>query len=585
MELNPLIITGKLQKNTPLCVLLFIDSFFEIRMNINHIENQDYFSQFVKRAELKNCQTVNLPLNEISQNAVRFLNPFSKEEWNLESLNSGLLSYHEFYNFRLKSDYFKMEIGEKSSENPLLLNELMLYRLCKEIGYETNLYTEIEEMKYAVENYLNSTAVKESLSRSIPFLTDSKALKISYRIENFLTEKTDIKRYYKKSVFEENIEETSEKFNDFDFVLSRIIPESENEAIILSEKRWKIYIGECLNPMFQYQLLNKFGKENYIPKNDINFLVKYLTNKNWYNTEKNWFKELLNSYNTNTLEHFCKKEGYDRKSKKNLYKSFLSQRYKITNFYFEVVPYISENRTFIYNYSLEEISSNIICMANLEKNTGHFFTVQELTLFFANKRFLSDTENIEFDKYAIEKLKNYCQSMIKKKIDNYNFSELLKIILELQENTKLIRQLPDQDIFSEVVYFFNKLIELCLIIRDSTIDIELRFQKSFDFYYEFIREFNSSSESNKQYFSNVIIITFSENGNTVEIFGEVLKSPYLEFGISLLECVDMCFDSMGSRDSSCLNSSSNWILYTSCWYLKTFKLEPKIKMSEIQQLV
>lgn len=586
MELNPLLITGKIGKETPLCVLMFLDSFFDMKMNPSYIENDEYLQQFITKIQGKKTEIVHLPVHVTSAKIFKMIGDSNIESWSLESINKALESYLEFYNFEFSEKFFSNPVGIKSNKNPESMNEIMIYRLCKEINYETSLKTQFEEMCYAVQNYLNSENIKISLSKTVRLISREKALKISYKIEEHITniQKLETNNCLVFTKFKDNIEETSKKFSDYNFILSRVIPETKNEAIILAQKRWKIYIGESNNPLYQYQILNENGIENYIPNNDVNFLTNYLINKNWYNTEKNWFINMLNSYSFECLELFCKKEGLEKKCKKSFYKSFLIQRYKTSNFYFEIVPYINNEVTYIYNEEINNVN-NIICIAILETCQGYYFTVEELTIYFKTKKYLSDPQNVYLDKYSIEKIKLHCKYMISKKVNKNSFSELLKIILELEENRRLIKELPNEDIREDLIGFLKKIIDLCFIMRDKEKEENLKFQESYDYYHFLMLEYETYSSDFKDYFERINVITFCEKGNRVEIFGEILKSPDLSYSLSLLLCMKNCFTFKDSEEPSCMNTSSNWILYTSCWYLKTLNVKIEIEMESIEQLV
>ena len=95
---------------------------------------------------------------------------------------------------------------------------------------------------------------------------------------------------------------------NFNSLLPRIQPVTQEESIIIAAVVFNINLTECINPHAEYKLLIKF-KDRYIP-NDEKFRIKYLRNPNWYNVKKTWTEKLNCLYTPEMLLNFLSYEGY-----------------------------------------------------------------------------------------------------------------------------------------------------------------------------------------------------------------------------------------------------------------------------------
>ena len=572
-------------------------------LNVSYIHLDEYFQQFLTKITVKSCITIEYPISTYNEIIKKFLNPYSNEEWSVQKLNDGLESYINFYSFSLNDDFFKMQIGRKTSRDPKFLNEIMIYRICKEINYEMNIDTEFNEMAFVVSNYLNSGKFRFLLSQNIKRLNSSDVLKISYKLEESqLSENIQETNIVKKEVKKhDSLIAAANYLNDITFLITRISPSDNSEAIVLGVRKWNVFLGECENPIHQYKLLNKYGKERYVPKNDVDFQIKYIKNKNWYNTERNWFEELIPIYESKKLINIAISEGLTNERKLNFIKHCLANRLKVTNFYFEVVPYSDSEITYINRYQLDEVE-NLICMGNISTNEYFYFSTEELLNYFNYNRRLLDCNGNVIDKYSVEKLKNHCLNMINKKISRGKFSNLMKIILEIEKNGTIVKKINITDEGILVVEpILRKICELgmkmrgkdiknvlplstedCLVTKEEEYFI---YQYSFDFYKECLKTIEDSTDEARSFIESIDIITFSDSGEKIEVFGEILKAPNIDYTISLIQCMARPFFSGELDDFSCIRYNSNWILYTASWYLKSLGFELGYKMQEINELL
>ena len=415
---------------------------------------------------------------------------------------------------------------------------------------------------------------------------------------------------------------TVECLYDPKYLLSRISPKYDEEAILIAVERWSIYLGESNNPIFQFKVIDKriSTKGNileYVPINDGFFAVKYCSNKGWYNTDKNWFPELINMYSNDKIAKIAQKEGYDL-DKNNMQiktvKSFLKDRRNIPNFYFEVVPNCKEEVTYINRTPLSEINKNmLICVGSVSKEELFYFTVEEFTSYFVNVKLLADPSSGDtFDRHALNKLKNFCNSNLNDRDNRHIFTDLLSVISEIESCSHLIdlnlKQMihefkdKDEKIKDDIHSIFRKMIEMSLTMRglklsnndilplsslNSRTEHEkycLVFQQSYDIYKEYKEILSSSGPDVNDFISKINIITFSDSGLRFKFINLTLKAPNINHSRTIEDCIHQSFFGNLNDENACLRNNSNWILYTASWYLYMLGFDLNFKLEEIEEI-
>lgn len=603
--LNPLIIANGIDRNTPLFVLKFLDAYHNIGLNPKYICLDSYFNEFKTKVEEIKNRKILFPLTELE---TKILNPFDNDNWTIEKANIGYESYFPFFQENLDFSLISQNMGCKTNTYPDHVNEIMIYRICKEINYKTTLYSQLDELAFAVSNFLcgNIPKLRFALSETAKKISDEQILSFSFQVEKSLMESGESEEHQIEQGAEKKLNNcdmislTNLCFQDMNYLIRRIIPLNDMEAIILAMKRWNICLIESENAIMQYNAISRCGIENYIPINDIDFKVKYLSNKNWYNTEENWFVQLFPLYDHAMLMKFASFEGYqyNTKEKDKIIKTCLEDRNKVSNFFFQIVPYSKDRITYVERLDVSEVE-HIICVGNISKEIFIYFSVTEFTEYLNYKRYLIDPISDDlFDTISINKLKMHCFEMMKIRKNKYIFSELLKIILEMETTVSLIT-IKIKEIFDfkeDMIPIFKDIQELGLIMRgrdqneipissmDTIIPDEKKaivFQKSFDYHKEIMDKINKFPENVLELFKNIKIVTFSQNGTRLEVMGEVLKAPNINYSISLYDCMKKVF--YGNFENiECLRTSSNWILYTSSLYLKLLGEDLEYKMEEIE---
>lgn len=614
--LDPLKVVREIKSSTPLCVLSYIAKILNIRFKKRNMNDEEYFSKFLEFVTSSRKYTVNYPLgnNEECENFSYFL--CSEDPWTEESMNEALESYLPYFSDE-KITNIECIFGEKTNSVPKSLTIIQLYRICIDFEYPMSVNTTFEEMAYAVDKSINDT--KESLSLLISDLskkaTFSSLINVSFNLLSL-----ESRQDYQKSPKEIKKTERSSFdtifsscMNNVNYLISRISPKSDDEAIYISHKRWNIFIGESTHPIMEFKKLvqcEKKGNE-YFPVSGGLFVTSFSKNKNWYDTRSNWFGEFIEMYDYSELYNFCLEEGFieSKSPTKDFLKSFLMDRRNISNFYPCVVPYSSWNITFIGREPISE-SVKLISIGNINRGEIVYFSPEELISFFENEKMCIDPISREMlDSFAINKLKKYCSSEIKE-TGSFTHKKLLKCIESIEHCMKLFNVgiiemkkeiFHNEEFATELKFILNKLLRLGLIMRgnlvtntkslsshDCTYDKDkyaLIFQQSLEEYNEFSQMLgNLKFERIIQFIRSSNIITFSEYGHKAEFFGKTIKVSSFSPSIKIIDCMQNSFYGSNENESSCLRENSNWIVYTASWYIHIFSFGLNFDINEIEEI-
>lgn len=77
-----------------------------------------------------------------------------------------------------------------------------------------------------------------------------------------------------------------------------------------------------------------------------------------------------------------------------------------------------------------------------------------------------------------------------------------------------------------------------------------------------------------------MVIRFSNSGPVTNFMGMKLKSPSIDHNVSLITLIESCFN----NKEECLRESSNWILYTTYWYMFSLGIPLDFKIEEIEEM-
>lgn len=443
---------------------------------------------------------------------------------------------------------------------------------------------------------------------------------------------------------DKSISRVSQMVESITFLTQRMTPENNIEAVVMAHVRFSICISDARNPMEQYNSIVKrrFTSRSihkYIPINDAEFAIKYRRNPEWFRTDLNWFVDLLPSYNTRQLVDFAHREGYvEHRSKPNdkILMSFLTDRHKINNFYFGRNPYCNKNMTY-YLENIDDVpddelisfgsltniaekydvsaESTEIRMRKMPENNLEYLTVEELTDYFrSTKIFIDILSKKSMDANAIIKLRRHTEQMINSNSPSRKkYIALREQLNELEEAKQLIdrkvrelfvkiKELPIA-VRQQVNLFLDNCIYMAMYMRGWKINgmnefplksSQTMFDKSlyqcevfdntFVAWHGVMDAFAELPKDIQDDIQMLNLITFSTVGDTIQVFDQTLKGIIISRELTLMKCIDDCIHGDDTKESSCIRTNSNWILFTVGWYSLMFGFDQKFKLNEIEEI-
>lgn len=481
--LDPKKLVGKIDRSTPICVLIFLSNLTRIQVkNSFHLLDTEYLLRFIKVFEEKKPQIIEYPLNkqEDYAKAKHFLNPTCEKEWISLAVEEGLNNILPYLKDEfILPNYEEIVFGNITDRFPTKINLLMSYKICKHFNYFTNFDTTEEEINIAAKNFL----FKEEIPKLVLFcqekikkLSEKDIIKLNYILSNF-EENEEMEDNFEEIVENTEVkleEKTIENFmtvirNEPKYLLDKVNPKDNFYAILVAYEKYSFYLGEALNPLKQFKILDKKKLKKYIPEDDYSFFIKYKRNKMWY-TDKNWFKELIPLYSQEQLQNYCKNEGSFGQISD--LKSFLRERRKVYNFYFGVIPYCNKTLTVVYGKEIKDIDKKqLICFGSIEDNELEYFDLEELIDFFkSSKMFLNPLDRSSLDMYSLNKLKLYLE---KNKNEDRKFKELLCVIEDINKikylvdmkMKEMLEKTQDKNYKESIRIFFKNATEMAFYMR------------------------------------------------------------------------------------------------------------------------
>lgn len=634
-------IIGEINSRTPIFVVAYIAKFCKIQIREQYLLNDVYYedlTNLINNLEYKEINDLNTDSEEKDLlRVIKFISPFSSEdEWFTESIISGFDSMININIDEIKER--QLIFGEKTNSNPLIINEIMAYKICLILNYNMEKITEFKEVSFFIENFFASkvNSLKNSLLHTINNFNKADLLKLYYHISNSSTIEDFVDEFKifdsKKSKFELNpdiLEITMGDFFNKKRIVSRIVPTTNYEAIITAAFRYDLNISKSSIPLKE---IDNLKRRKYIPACS-SFAKKYCSNKKFYKVSKNWSPQFSNNeiYTLEQLKNFALDEGFQDLNgiSFNELNSYLKSTKNTFNFYFGHHPECNNTSTVFLTPLNELREEEIICFGIENKNSElYYISISELTEHFqAMKMFINPVNNEPIDDRCINKLKIYYQKFtIINGDDVYNF---LKIISELEKikklldnravNLKILLLGLDSNTLSIVENFFNKSMEMGLYMRGWKIVNGINFPLISE---ETIYENNGISSNNiesiygknftytnsQKVIDNTIIafeeakdilktlpfeissnikmlqtLRFGKNEKSNEIMGINFKGTRIYHNETLIECMNNIYKGIDNPDS-CIRTNSNWILYSSVWYMIIFGFSVPFQIDKIDDI-
>ena len=640
LKLDPRLITGDITINTPLFVLDYIAKFIKLIYKESYIGMENYHIEIVNAINEYNYVEIDLNQeNEEETNLSRimkFISPYSSSsEWLIESI---IMGYDHMMSFSIEYDlpeYNLKEIciGNKTNESPYSLNQLIVYRIASYHNYTMNKNTSYDELTMFIERLAlkKITSFKNSLLHTINSMNDIDLLKVYHLVGNLKTIDTN-----ESNLEIQEVRDTPLVFDSFMFemtlnnyfdrkqLICRLKAKTNYEAIIVAAIKYKINIIDSHYPLKELECLNK---RTYIPYCQF-FSKKYNSNKEYYNINKNWCENLSNSeiYTLQQMKEFVINEGFEKINTLsfNELNSYMKSTKNMFNFYFG--KHIScKNTSTIMLTPLSELNNDeLICFGIENKNDLYYISIDELNDYFSNmKMYVDPITNCMIDRRVINKLMLFCK--------NNNHVKLYRTIEDLNKMEKLLDmtsfkikknlQTYDNDTVEKLKKFFNNTMEMGLYMRgwkvNESIDFPLESEKTI--YDESksvpidkvidISIYGETGYTKKQCvmdntaialekamdslnelptelicdIKQLHILKFNKKDTAVEIMGCLFKGAKVYTQETLIDCLKSIYKGIENNES-CMRTNSNWILYSSIWYMMVFGFEVPFKIDKIDDI-
>ena len=649
--LDPRKIIGDITINSPFFIIEYVAKMCKIPYNILHLSNDSYRSDVIKIINENEFSSINFPSESSDENdlkkIVRFISPYlTSEDWFLDSILNGLfhlISFEISLGNLPHINKTNFLIGQKTIENPISLNEIIVFRIANYYGYSYDKNTTINEFNFFVEKILSKriSNLKNTLLHSINSLSDSDLIKIYFTTINLnekLKEKEEEKEEFKilekkelKSDFDQSYLDISLSilFNPKKVII-RIKPKTSYEAIIFAAIKYNINISSSSDPIKE---LDNLRRSKYIPNCTI-FSSKFSINSKYFYINKTWCENLSNSniYTIEQLKSFAIEEGFTNifNLSFNELNVYLKSTKSMINVYFGKHPNCKSEVSSLSRIPIKEINEDEILCFGIEKtNELGYISIDDLCDFFSYmKIYVDPINNLPIDDRVIQKIKLFYSNskgdLLKKS------KKLIEIMCELDKIKKLVdtkvRDLKikitkcNLETKEAVDYFFQKCMEMGLYMRgwkinpnieypllsqdtvfDETAEIEPDPGVDISIYGEgfkytvkqkiidnSVKCLDESVEILKELpieIANDIkflqSIKFTENGIPQEIMGYVIRGAYTYQNETLLDCMRAIYKGIND-DGACIRSNSGWILFTSCWYRLLFDFNVPFRIDKIQ---
>lgn len=633
LYLDPTKITGDITSNTPLCIVKIVAELSKISLNVLYWGLEEYTDQFNTIIKSQSFYQVFPPLDETNHiiigECIRFLNPFVGDDaWTLESVNLGLTNVISFVESGGTVTWDEISFGQKDDSNPLRINELMSYRICKEFNYELRKETEMDEILYAARALLNEEelpGLRKIAIENLKRVPNSVVVKMNYGLGDIGSHPIQRIKVDADTTHcchdQHQIERAFRFLNDKTLLQYRAIPENNYEAIILGAIRFKVCLADAKNPLLQFLNILESGLTSsdvnlYTPISDSDFCINYTKNPSWYSTKSNWFEELMPIYSNEELEKFAKLEGiHERKLDTKNIPSFLLKRRKTLCVFFGIVPYCKHTKTAIYHTPIEEIpSEQLVCYGNISEDNLYYMSIAEFTESLSHSKvFIDPIFNKPLSQYSINKYRTYILGVEKTSSNRHIFSEAIEAVNMINDIKTIIdyrvRNLvttvktSSEDVKIKIQQYFEKCLEMGLYMRgwkhngkegfplkreDCIIQsdkVEFVYQLMWDTYVQSLEILCDIPTEIADDIKNVHLIRFSRIGDVSRIFEYKFSGLHVNPDETLLETMEQSVKGDLEKNSSCIRSNSNWILFSAAWYNYILGFDVPFRFDQIDEIL
>lgn len=231
LKLSRTMITGKINRNTPWCVIMEICDAHGIKINNDYIDNQKYIDKIIDVInEGENVPSIKMPYgNEDYPHIARFINHECK--WPVDKLKDAFTFLMSVKNKDKKELLKEFKFGRQTPDCINRLNKCVLYYICKENGIDTTFDMSFKGLIYSCILLYNNRKI--NYHKFIPMniiinLINSKKINIDFNNQKILTEVASKLRQ------------------------KCCIPEDDFHAIMMAKRDYGINISKSEFPIIEY---------------------------------------------------------------------------------------------------------------------------------------------------------------------------------------------------------------------------------------------------------------------------------------------------------------------------------------------
>ena len=429
--LTRLSITGSLNSNTPLCVLLEVADAHGIKYDIQDSTKPGFSSSLLESINKIELPTINGSDNNIEelQHIARFIN--KHQSWPRSKL---IQAYNFLMQFPINNAVEALTklpqqfvAGLQTPDNPIAVNACILYQICMHHRLCITNHTTLQQLAHAVR--LLNTDTNIILRQAKIFLErDAKRLDLinilllaNNEINDNEPEITkNITNYYNTptyNVSRDGLSLIRQSLTDMRSLQSRIDPGTGPGAVALGAINYSLDLSYAVSPLQEYKILKMTDRNNYQPADR---WMAY-----WYQRNNAIFDLLLTFnpvyptefYTTERLAIMAENEGY---STRDITQSdaieLLQLAYVSPTFYEGAWPNLTTTETPIDMDEVDEVIYGELLSYGCMNGSLIPITVKELTEWFEREHnFATPLVNHDvFSSTAIAKLK-----LILQRVPNY----------------------------------------------------------------------------------------------------------------------------------------------------------------------
>lgn len=615
IPLSRLEITGRIDDSTPYCVLAEIADAHGVSYDPSGFRNPNYIRDLIHHIENTDIVLVGPPYElRHLQYIVRFVN--NRCEWRRPILNDAFTFLQQY-----RGNYYALPtsqnfgFGLQTPLNTHNFNACVLYKLCRHYGIYVIRDTSIEQMATAIRLLLHPAATLRNLltERSVQ-AEKSLLINMLIRTPNFsdinisaLT--MDEGPHSNDSISYDILDTTQRHLREPGRAWKRIVPENNNEAVVLAAINYKMDLTSVASPIHEYQLL---ANSPYIPS-DERLRIILQRNRNYIRLDVNFNPILPPSlYLEDDLRNLALNEGYlsNDFTHTTVYE-LLQLAYLSKTFYLGWHPNISNTETFFSCDELSELDENVVICYGCRDGNLTALRYNELTMAFQTARNFANplVRGGFFEPIAIRKLKILTshtrpgESLSASRERHQLYTVILDTEIFNDINNERARELratflaADASMQQRIQELITYLFEMAMYMRGwmgprheypissapSTADQQYLIDQNTGMA---MRRFEAGCNdlgSIGLSISRLPLLKYQSDGSRGG--GEFVASADISQGFTIMDRISIVREGDTSRNTnSCIRLSSNWFAASAYRYMQVLGMVPPFRIENLRSI-